>query len=255
MKQFIRTKIQQLIQKLKIDIAKHLEKMAYPPDFSEQNIRTCNAVKPYTTTNPERINALIDAVRFVVLNKIDGAMVECGVWRGGSIMAIALTLKEMGIEDREIYLYDTFAGMSAPSDADYSIHGYDAREKFSKTKISGDASNWCMSTLEEVKQNVFSTGYPKEKFHFIKGKVEDTIPGDIPKEIALLRLDTDWYESTKHELTHLFPLLKPKGVLIIDDYGHWKGAKKAVDEYISENAFCILLNRIDYTGRIAIKTQ
>jgi hypothetical protein len=83
--------------------------------------------------------------------------------------------------------------------------------------------------------------------------VEDTIPGNMPKKIALLRLDTDWYESTKHELTHLFPLLQSNGVLIIDDYGHWEGARKAVNEYISDKHIRILLNRIDYTGRIAIK--
>lgn len=112
----------------------------------------------------------------------------------------------------------------------------------------------CLSPLDETKQNVFSAGYPKDKIHFIKGKVEDTIPENMPKQIALLRLDTDWYESTKHELTHLFLLLQPNGVLIIDDYGHWKGARKAVDEYIPDKNIRILLNRIDYTGRIAIKT-
>jgi hypothetical protein len=85
------------------------------------------------------------------------------------------------------------------------------------------------------------------------GKVEDTIPADIPEKIALLRLDTDWYESTKHELIHLFPRLQKGGVLIIDDYGFWKGARKAVDEYFAENNIQILLNRIDDTGRMAIK--
>jgi hypothetical protein len=108
--------------------------------------------------------------------------------------------------------------------------------------------------LDEVRGNVFSTGYPKDKIHFIEGKVENTIPLNMPRKIALLRLDTDWYQSTKHELIHLFPLLQRNGVLIIDDYGHWEGARKAVDEYVSGNSICILLNRIDYTGRIAIRT-
>ena len=256
MKQFIRTTIRPLFHRFGIDVVRYQKRMAYPSDFSEQNVRICNAVRPYTMTRPVKVNALIEAARYVVANRIDGAMVECGVWKGGSTMALALTLKEMGNDNRELYLYDTFSGMSAPSDIDISIHGDSAREKFSKTKISEDASEWSLSPLEEVKENVFSTGYPKEKFHFIKGKVEDTIPGNIPREIALLRLDTDWYESTKHELTHLFPLLKPNGVLIIDDYGYWEGARKAVDEYISEKALCILLNRIHFTaGRIAIKTQ
>lgn len=191
MKQFMRTKIRPLIQRFGIDIVRYKNEnsstLIYPPDFIEQNIKICNAVISHTMTSPERINALIEAVRYVVANKIDGAMVECGVWKGGSTMAMALTLKELGNEDRELYLYDTFSGMIAPSDVDRSIGGTDAREKFSKTKISEDTSDWCLAPLEGVKENVFSTGYSKEKFHFIKGKVEDTIPENIPKEIALLR--------------------------------------------------------------------
>jgi hypothetical protein len=206
-------------------------------------------------TGSERVNALIDAVQYLVRNKIDGAMVECGVWKGGSAMAIALTLKKMGVENRDLYLYDTFSGMSAPSDVDVSIGGANAYEKFTRTKTSEETSDWCLSPLEQVKENIFSTGYTKDRLYFVKGKVEDTIPKEIPNKIALLRLDTDWYESTKHELIHLFPLLEPNGVLIIDDYGHWEGAKKAVDEYISENNIRIFLNRIDYTARIAIKTE
>jgi len=88
--------------------------------------------------------------------------------------------------------------------------------------------------------------------HFIKGRVEETIPNAAPEQIALLRLDTDWYESTRHELIHLFPRLTHGGVLIIDDYGYWQGARKAVDEYIEENKLSILLARIDSTARMAV---
>ncbi|MCB7129717.1 MAG: hypothetical protein J3T61_09300, partial [Candidatus Brocadiales bacterium] len=105
--------------------------------------------------------------------------------------------------------------------------------------------------LEEVKRNVFSTGY--ENFVFVSGRVEDTIPGRVPDRIALLRLDTDWYESTRHELIHLYPRVTEGGVLIVDDYGHWRGCKQAVDEYFQENDIRTFLHRIDYTGRIAIK--
>jgi O-methyltransferase len=258
MKKTILATTRSLIHRLGIDIVPYGEIRpvtgTYPPDFSATNIEICEAVKPYTMTSPERINALIDAVRYVVANRIDGAMVECGVWKGGSSMAMMLTLNELMDANRDLYLYDTFSGMSAPSDADVSIGGRRAHEKFYSTKISVDASAWCLSPLDEVRENVFSTGYPKDKIHVITGKVEDTIPRNVPEKVALLRLDTDWYESTKHELTHLFPLLQPNGVLIIDDYGHWEGARRAVDEYISEQNICILLSRIDYTGRIAIRT-
>jgi len=249
MKKFFKHTIRTAIQRAGFDIVRKC-----PSDFSSESVEICEIVKPYTMTSPERVNSLINAVQYVIKNKIDGAFVECGVWKGGSSMAMALTLNKLGSEKRDLHLYDTFSGMSAPSDVDISIKGTAAHQKFSKTQISDDSSDWCLSSLEEVKQNLFSTGYDKEKIHFIEGKVEDTIPKSIPKEIALLRLDTDWYESTKHELIHLFPLLKPNGVLIIDDYGHWEGARKAVDEYISDNNIRILLNRIDYTGRIAVKT-
>ena len=240
-----------------IDIVQYQEKRSdqasYPVDFSAADIKICDAVKPYTMTSPVRVNALINAVRYVAANNITGAMVECGVWKGGSAMAMMLTLKKLGDESRDFYLYDTYTGMSTPGDADISFQGEKATELFSKLKISEDVSNWCFSPLEEVEQNTFSTGYNKDKIYFIKGKVEDTIPENMPHSISILRLDTDWYESTKHELINLFPLLQPNGVLIIDDYGHWEGSKKAVDEYISENNIRILLNRIDYSGRIGIK--
>jgi hypothetical protein len=163
-------------------------------------------------------------------------------------------LKDLGEEDREIYLYDTFTGMSEPSDADVSvISGKRAEELLAGSNPAEDSSVWCESPLAEVKNNVFQTGYTQSRFHFVEGKVEDTIPSTMPEEIALLRLDTDWYESTKHELVHLFPLLSPKGIVIFDDYGHWQGARQAVDEYISEQNLCIFLSRIDYSGRIAVK--
>ena len=97
------------------------------------------------------------------------------------------------------------------------------------------------------------SGYPSEKLHFVRGPVEETIPDCVPEQIALLRLDTDWYESTKHELLHLFPRLQPGGVLIVDDYGHWQGAQRAVDEYFGTEHPPLFLSRIDYAARIAIK--
>lgn len=258
MRKFSETFLRPALRTFGVDVVRYRkpgceEKLTYPPDFSEQNTGICDSVRPYTLTSPERVNTLIEAVKYIVANRIDGSFVECGVWKGGSAMAMALILKELGDDSRDIYLYDTFSGMSAPADVDISLHGDKAHEKFCETKISVNASDWCLAPLEEVKENVFNTGYPREKLHFIQGKVENTIPKNLPERIALLRLDTDWYKSTKHELTHLFPLLKPYGVIILDDYGHWEGARKAVDEYILENNLCILLNRIDYTGRIAIK--
>ncbi len=258
MKKIFNTVIRPAIRKLGVPVGwyrcRKRDEEPIPPDFDELTVRVFEAVKDFTMTSPKRVSALVQAVRFVVENKIEGAIVECGVWRGGSTMAVALTLKALGDEAREIYLHDTFAGMSASTDEDIDIGGASAQPKFDKRKTSEDSSNYCLSPLDETRENVFSTGYPNDKFHFVEGKVEDTIPATIPSgRIALLRLDTDWYESTKHELDHLFPLPAGEGPIIIDDYGHWQGAKKTVDKYFAENNLRIFLSRIDYTGRIGIK--
>ena len=114
-------------------------------------------------------------------------------------------------------------------------------------------NKWALAPLNEVTANMQDTGYVRENLVFVQGKVEETMPKVLPGRISLLRLDTDWYESTYHELVHLFPLLSPRGVIILDDYGHFRGAKEAVDKYFEENNVKILLNRIDYTGRIGVK--
>jgi hypothetical protein len=221
-------------------------------DLSEQQKKIMSTAKPFTMTSVERMAALINAVTYVTQNGIAGDIAECGVWRGGSMMIVALTLLAHGDRSRSLYLFDTFEGMSAPTADDKSLDGVSA-----DVQLEGAPQGtgiWCYASLDDVRANILSTGYPEEKIHLIKGKVEDTIPRSLPSSLALLRLDTDWYESTKHELTHLYPLLHTKGILIIDDYGHWQGSKKAVDEYFTEHGGNVYLHRIDYTGRILVRT-
>lgn len=210
--------------------------------------------RPYTMTSPERMYSLYNSVNYVIDNDLPGDFVECGVWRGGSSMLIAKCLMKRGQHDRKIYLYDTYEGMSKPEEIDVTVDSNeDAQVKFDETALSEDSSDWCYASIEEVEKNMTGTGFKRDNLHFIKGKVEDTIPGTIPEKIALLRLDTDWYQSTKHELEYLYPLLEKKGVLIIDDFGHWEGCKKAVIEYFDAQEDSVLLGRIDRAGRIIIK--
>ncbi len=203
-------------------------------------------IEKYTLVPFERCYALYQAVQYIIRNNIQGDFAECGVWRGGSCMLIARTLQASGITNRKIYLYDTFAGMPEPGPHDGET------EKDEWQRLQATPGRMCFAPIEDVKSNLASTGYPAGNFILVKGKVEETIPGTVPAAISLLRLDTDWYESTRHELLHLYPLLVKSGVLIVDDYGAWQGARKAVDEYFS--AFpAVFLGRIDYTGRIVIK--
>lgn len=203
-------------------------------------------------TSTERMYALYQAVGHVARAGLPGAFVECGVWKGGSAMVAALGFQELGQHDRDLYLYDTYEGMSEPTARDVSFKDQAPHREWHK--IRGTDSNiFCANSLADATASLGTTGYSPQRLHFVKGKVEDTIPATVPDAIAILRLDTDWYESTRHELEHLYPRLVPGGVLIIDDYGHWRGARDAVDGYFAAHGPAPLLHRIDYTGRIAVK--
>jgi hypothetical protein len=231
------------------------------PDFSEIDPRDRAIIEralPYTMTGVLRLDATVQSVRHCVRRGIPGDFVECGVWRGGSVLAMILTLQELGVDDRDVYLFDTFEGMTEPTEHDTHEGEPPALETWREARAQ-DQRPWAgmfgehVFDEDKVRETVESTGYPAQRIRLVKGPVEETIPEHAPDTIALLRLDTDWYESTRHELLHLYPRVSDGGVLIIDDYGHWDGARRAVDEYFAQNASPVLLNRIDYTGRVAIK--
>ena len=232
------------------DVVRHHDA---PPDFQPADVAVLERVRPYTMTSPERVFAATTAARYIADAAIPGAIVECGVWRGGSSMAMALALLDAGVDDRDFYLFDTYEGMSAPSEADKDFRGEPAQIKFDEARTSGDTSEWCAAGIDDVRANLTSTRYPMERVHLVQGKVEDTLPAEAPEQIALLRLDTDWYESTKHELIHLWPRLVSGGICIIDDYGHWAGCRKAVDEYLAEQSVTVLMSRVDHTARTIVK--
>jgi hypothetical protein len=222
---------------------------AFPLDFEQADVELCLRVAPYTMTTPPRIYALARAVEYVARYEVPGALVECGVWRGGSMMAVALVLLRLGVTDRDLYLFDTFEGMTEPGHEDVKHSGERAVDVLADPK----RVLHYQAPLEQVREAVLGVGYPEERIHFVQGAVEETLPASAPDKIAFLRLDTDWYSSTKHELVYLYPRLVPGGVLIVDDYAYWQGARKAVDEFFAENDLPLLLNRIDYSARIAVK--
>jgi hypothetical protein len=219
------------------------------PEFAEL-YRRCG---PYTLTSIERMYALYQAVRHVHEAGVEGDVVECGVWRGGSAMLAAATLRQLGDTERRIWLYDTFEGMNEPGEEDIDHAGVRVTDVWDEHRSDAASPLLCLASLDDVRTNLASTAYPREGVVYVEGKVEDTLPDAAPERIALLRLDTDWYESTRHELVHLYPRLVPGGVLILDDYGHWLGARRAVDEYFAEHGEAPLLSRIDYTGRMGVR--
>jgi hypothetical protein len=220
---------------------------AHYDDAAKQIIRT---VRPRTLTGRTKLFGLISAARYVVANDVPGDIVECGVWRGGSMQAAALALAAAGDTSRHLHLFDTFEGMTEPTDKDVRHDGRTAAELLATSERTSKA--WAVAGLDDVQQGMAEVDYPSDHIHFHPGMVEHTVPGDAPAQIAILRLDTDWYESTKHELDHLYDRLSPGGVLIIDDYGYFEGSRAATDEFIAERKEPLLLIPID-SGRIAVK--
>lgn len=219
----------------------------YEPEFAE----LWELVRERTMTSHPKAYALCQAVRYVVSHNIPGAVVECGVWRGGSMLAVAHLLTRLDAATRELYLFDTYEGMTEPTHRDVQI----GTEKSARARLAGadaDSLVWAVASLEDVQQGFAEVSYPTKLVHFVRGPVEETVPDRAPEQIAILRLDTDWYESTKHELRELYHRLAPGGALILDDYGYWQGAKDAVDEFLAETGEPLLLVRAA-SGRIAIK--
>ena len=214
-------------------------------DLEENFLAIWEKAAPFTMISMERGYAVYQAVNYILRNNLPGDFVECGVWKGGSCMLMALTLLESGVTDKPIWLYDTFKGMTEPCEKDrIASTGQAVSERWEE--------GWWAVSPGMVEANLKKTGYPMEHFHMVEGDVCETLKSTRPKAVSLLRLDTDWYESTRFELEILYPLLKEKGVLIIDDYGHFSGSRQAVDEYFT-GKLLPLLQRSDYTGRLALK--
>ncbi len=193
---------------------------------------------PHTMTGFARLQGLVDAVRYLERSGVPGAFAECGVWRGGSVLAMLLTLQDEGTDDRDVYLYDTFEGMTRPTEEDTSpVWSSRRSRRGSRPRPRGSrrgAGCSATSTRAPCARPCSRAAIRRRACISCAAPSRRRFPGTVPDELALLRLDTDWYESTRHELEHLYPRLNPGGVLIIDDYGHWEGARRAVDEYFEK---------------------
>jgi hypothetical protein len=221
------------------------------PEADDFQLRTISSASKHSMTGPLRLWAFLRAIEHVAAQELVGDIVECGVWKGGNLVLAGLMRKRLDL-DAQIWGYDTYEGMSAPTERDRKTFGSTlAQEKFEKLD-RGEHNEWCYAAIDEVRDN-FTREVGNSDVRLVKGKVEDTlqVPKNLPERISVLRLDTDWYESTKAELEVLYPRLVKGGVLIIDDYGEWAGAKQAVDEYFAGQS--IWLHYVDPSCRLLIK--
>jgi hypothetical protein len=252
----IKRSIVKLLNQFGYSIQSTSRRSDFAVELDDNDIDLINFVidSGYTMTTLPRLINTVKSCRYVVENNIAGDFVECGVWRGGNSI-LAKCLFEQLSSNKSVWMFDTFEGMTAPTEYDVkALDKVHAGKKFEDSQ-KDTHNDWCYASLEDVKNNCLNSNLKLDRLNFVKGDVTETltIKENIPTEIAILRLDTDWYESTKFELEVLYPILSVGGVLIIDDYGSWEGAKKAVDEYFSAFDYKPLFNVIDHTGRSAIK--
>ena len=223
--------------------------VAHFPEAEPADAALVEKFQPYTMTDPHRMWTLLRAVDYIDAQGLAGDIVECGVWRGGNLMLAKERRKGRDIP-RKIYGFDTFEGFTEPTDVDVNTDG---RSAVALYRVDDPDIRRVRASLQEVTDNLRRVSLFGDDIVLRKGRVEETLVGDdIPENIALLRLDTDWYQSTKVELEVLYPRLVQGGVLILDDYGSWLGSKKAVDDYFADKVAPLLIP-VTRICRMAIK--
>ena len=213
------------------DMLMHVRNSVATDDFA----RLYRAVRPYTMSGDARLRGLYESIRETARNKIPGAIVECGTARGGSAALLGLAAKGCD-ERRPLFVFDTFEGIPPPTAADPDY------------EIAAEFTGSFRGELDEVTK-LFDRLQIRGGAKFIKGRFEDTIPHTETGPIAVLHVDGDWYESVKVCLDHLYDRVTAGGIIQIDDYGHWEGARKAVDEFFLARHLRVPLRYLDYTGR------
>ena len=250
--------LKKVLRQAGLEVRRTRESFWLPVEFTKRDREVYHYVldRQLTMVSPERLVATIKACKHAVEAEIEGDFVECGVWRGGVSLAAKLTFENYG-SDKRVWLFDTFTGMTEPTEADRAVHsGKSARDTYFERQNDG---GWCLASLRDVRSNFEKAGANLEPVHFVEGDVLTTLADEanLPQAISVLRLDTDWYESTKKELEILYPRLSAGGSLLIDDFGHWEGARKAVEQYFAliEPAARPLLHYTDHCGRMGVKIR
>lgn len=228
----------------------------WPVELDDADISIIKSVKEkgLSMTSVPRLICTLKAVKYAISSGIPGDFVECGVWRGGHALIAADVIRRHQSR-KKVFLFDTFEGMTEPTDQDKSFDGREDAAVSFERQVESDGSGWCHASLEDVQQNFYEFGFDGQNIRFVRGDVMQTLKenSNLPAKISVLRLDTDWYKSTYEEMRVLFPRLSQGGSLLIDDYGYWQGSRKAVDQYLSEHDIPLCLFDCDFSGRVGIK--
>ena len=243
--------IQNLLSLFKLKLVKISYDQGFPIEADIEIKKLVNLSSKFSMTGKKRMYLLSQAIMNVKNNNLEGDFVECGVWQGGNILLYNLLNNHYNLK-KLIFAYDTFDGMPTPQKIDFTHNGTSAHKLMNMSeRIDGKNDIHCIASLNLVKKNILKYSN-LNSIKFVEGEVEKTLLNEenLPKKISILRLDTDFYSSTKKELEILYPRLVSGGVCIIDDYGYWRGARKAVDEYFGDQKW---LHIVDQTCRYLIK--
>ena len=247
----VKKKIQNLLSFFKLKLVKISNDQDFPIEADIEIKKLVNLSSKFSMTGKKRMYLLSQAIMNVKNNNLEGDFVECGVWQGGNILLYDLLNNHYNLK-KLIFAYDTFDCMPTPQKNDITHNGTSAQKLMNMSeRIDGKIDIHCIASLNLVKKNILKYSN-LNNIKFVEGEVEKTLLNEenLPKKISILRLDTDFYSSTKKELEILYPRLVSGGVCIIDDYGYWRGARKAVDEYFGDQKW---LHIVDQTCRYLIK--
>jgi O-methyltransferase len=229
-----------------------------PVEFSKADAEVVRFVldNRLTMGSRQRLVATVKACKHAVEAGIDGDFVECGVWRGGHAIAAKLTFENAG-SDKKVWLFDTFTGMTRPTEVDTTRFSDKPAAQWFEEARKAEHVDWCFASLEDVRSNFEKARADVSGVRFVAGDVRETLADEanLPPAISVLRLDTDFYDSTKAELETLYPRLSTGGSLLIDDFGHWDGARRAVEEYFDAlpPRSRPLLHVSEYSARMGVK--
>jgi len=211
-----------------------------------------NTSSEYTFKSKLEMWTVVCCLRNIVNQKIDGDIVETGVWKGGTLILVKKILEDCNVK-KKIIGFDTFEeGFQKPGELDKKIR-YGFKEKGNLYNKTFNYKKFETSSLTNTLSNIRKNCKDVEELYLIKGKIEDTLEKENIKKISLLMLDTDYYESTKFALEKLYDKVSQNGIIYIDDYGNWKGAKQAVDEFFKKKKINPFLIRTSSASRIFIK--
>jgi hypothetical protein len=217
----------QIMQPINFDLEQRLNGTDWPPPAFAQ-----------TMIGMKRLNNLQACIEDVLMHNIPGDFIETGAWRGGATIFMRAVLKAYGVEDRRVWVADSFEGLPEGDAAKYPADEGDVHHKYNV---------FLNVPLEEVTDNFRRYNLLDEQVQFLKGWFKDTLPTAPIERLAVLRLDGDMYESTTDALTHLYAKVSAGGYVIIDDY-HLEGCRQAVHDYRSAHGIDEEMRDIDGMG-------